>query len=151
MSNKTVMSNKMWGGRSAKPDAVWRNQSLHRLRPHLYRKDIAAARPMQPCSPSRASFPTRAAFDRFGFRHDSVRNRDRRFKFNLGAEDIHMNVESGWRVDRAAAARLHTERSAQRPGGDPVSAYGSGHASRVDAALRATNLNWPEKAIAMLP
>jgi argininosuccinate lyase len=115
MSNKPIVSNKMWGGRfGTGPDAIMAdiNTSIDVDR-KLFRQDIAASRAHAEMLKAKGIIAAQDA-EMIVRGLDAILNEIEtgRFEFKRDLEDIHMNVEARLaEVIGQAAGRLHTARS----------------------------------------
>jgi argininosuccinate lyase len=150
-ARRTVMSNKMWGGRfSAGPDAIMEeiNASIDFDR-HLFRQDIAASKAHAAMLAKQGII---AADDARAIARglDTILSEIEagKFKFKRALEDIHMNVESRLtELVGPAAGRLHTARSRNDQVATDFRLWIRAAVDDIDQALAAYQQALAEKAL----
>jgi argininosuccinate lyase len=152
MSNKPVVSNKMWGGRfSAGPDAIMAeiNTSIDVDR-KLFRQDILASRAHADMLREQGIISSQDA-------QTIVRGLDSilkeietgKFEFKRDLEDIHMNVEARLaELIGPAAGRLHTARSRNDQVATDFRLWVRDTIDDIDHSLAAYQLALAEQALA---
>ena len=149
---RSVMSNKMWGGRFATgPGAIMQeiNASIDFDR-RLYRQDIAASK-AHAAMLARQGIIARDDAAKIAHGLDTILSEmeSGKFRFKRALEDIHMNVESRLaELIGPAAGRLHTARSRNDQIATDFKLWVRDAIDDIDAALAGYQQALAEKALA---